>query len=47
MTTVAAMLVGRVDDERTGVMDSDGRWTWREAVHEGATPGRAGPLALR
>ena len=39
MTTVAAMLVARADDERTGVMDGDERWTWREAVHEGATRG--------
>jgi fatty-acyl-CoA synthase len=39
MTTVAAMLVARVDDERTGVLDGDERWTWRQAVHEGATRG--------
>ncbi len=39
MTTVAAMLVARVDDDRTGVLDGDERWTWREAVHEGATRG--------
>ena len=39
MTTVAALLVARAEDDRTGVMDADGRWTWREAVHEGATRG--------
>jgi fatty-acyl-CoA synthase len=39
VTTVAAMLVARVDDDRTGVLDGDERWTWREAVHEGATRG--------
>jgi fatty-acyl-CoA synthase len=39
MTTVAAMLVARVDDDRPGVLDGDERWTWREAVHEGATRG--------
>jgi fatty-acyl-CoA synthase len=39
MTTVAGLLVARVEDDRTGVMDGDTRWTWREAVHEGATRG--------
>lgn len=39
MTTVAAMLAARVDDARTGVLDGDERWTWRQAVHEGATRG--------
>jgi fatty-acyl-CoA synthase len=39
MTTVAAMLAARVDDDRTGVLDGEERWTWREAVHEGATRG--------
>jgi fatty-acyl-CoA synthase len=39
MTTVASMLVDRVDDDRTAVLDGDERWTWREAVHEGATRG--------
>jgi fatty-acyl-CoA synthase len=39
MTTVATMLVARVDDDRMGVLDGDERWTWREAVHEGATRG--------
>jgi fatty-acyl-CoA synthase len=37
MTTVAAMLAARAQDDRTGVMDASGRWTWREAVREGAT----------
>jgi fatty-acyl-CoA synthase len=39
MTTVAAMLAARVDDDRTGILDGDERWTWRQAVHEGATRG--------
>ncbi len=39
MTTVAAMLAARAADDRTGVMDGDGRWTWREAVLEGAARG--------
>ena len=47
MTTVAAMLVDRVDDDRTAVLDGDERWTWREAVHEGATRGAARPLPPR
>ena len=39
MTTVAAMLAARAEDDRTGVMDASGRWTWREAVREGAARG--------
>ena len=39
MTTVAAMLAARAEDDRTGVMDGNGRWTWRQAVAEGATRG--------
>ncbi len=39
MTTVADLLVARATDDRTGVMDADDRWTWREAVHEGAARG--------
>jgi fatty-acyl-CoA synthase len=39
VTTVATMLAARADDDRTGVMDGSGRWTWREAVREGATRG--------
>ena len=39
VTTVAAMLAARAADDRTGVMDGDGRWTWREAVLEGAARG--------
>jgi fatty-acyl-CoA synthase len=39
MTTVADMLVARAEDDRTGVMDASGRWTWREAVREGAARG--------
>jgi len=39
MTTVAAMLAARAEDDRTGVFDATGRWTWRQAVEEGATRG--------
>ena len=39
MTTVAAMLAARAEDDRTGVMDAGGSWTWRQAVAEGATRG--------
>jgi fatty-acyl-CoA synthase len=39
VTTVAAMLAARAEDDRTGVMDGDGLWTWRAAVQEGATRG--------
>ncbi len=33
------MLAARAEDDRTGVMDADGRWTWRQAVQEGAARG--------
>jgi fatty-acyl-CoA synthase len=33
------MLAARAADDRTGVMDGDDRWTWREAVLEGAARG--------
>ena len=39
MTTVAAMLAARAEDDRTGVLDASGTWTWREAVAEGAARG--------
>jgi fatty-acyl-CoA synthase len=39
VTTVAALLAARAEDDRTGVMDADRRWTWRQAVREGATRG--------
>jgi fatty-acyl-CoA synthase len=39
VTTVAAMLAARAEDDRVGVMDADRRWTWRQAVGEGATRG--------
>jgi fatty-acyl-CoA synthase len=39
MTTVAGMLAARAADDRTGVMDADGHWTWRQAVAEGAARG--------
>jgi steroid-22-oyl-CoA synthetase len=43
MTTVAAMVAARAEDDRPAVLDSSGQWTWRESVHEGA---RRGALAL-
>jgi fatty-acyl-CoA synthase len=39
MTTVAAMVAARADDDRPGVLDADGSWTWRQAVAEGAARG--------
>ncbi len=39
VTTVAAMLAARAEDDRTGVLDASGEWTWRQAVGEGATRG--------
>jgi fatty-acyl-CoA synthase len=39
MTTVAAMLAARAEDDRTGVIDAGGTWTWRAAVAEGAARG--------
>jgi fatty-acyl-CoA synthase len=39
VTTVAAMVAARAADERLGVVDGDGRWTWRDAVREGAARG--------
>jgi fatty-acyl-CoA synthase len=39
MTTVATMLADRAQDDRTGVMDAGGSWTWRQAVAEGAARG--------
>ena len=41
MTTVAAMVAARADDDRTGVLDASGTWTWRQAVAAGATRGAA------
>ncbi len=39
MTTVAAMVAARAEDDRPGVVAAGGRWTWREAVREGAARG--------
>jgi fatty-acyl-CoA synthase len=39
MTTVAAMVATRAEDDRVGVMAGPDRWTWREAVDEGAARG--------
>ena len=39
MTTVAAMLAAHAGDDRTGVIDAGGSWTWRQAIAEGATRG--------
>jgi fatty-acyl-CoA synthase len=39
VTTVAAMVAARAEDDRPGVADATGRWTWRQAVAEGAARG--------
>jgi fatty-acyl-CoA synthase len=39
MTTVATMVAARAADDRPGVLDASGSWTWRQAVAEGATRG--------
>jgi fatty-acyl-CoA synthase len=39
VTTVAAMVAARAEDDRAGVMDEHGTWTWRQAVNEGAVRG--------
>ncbi len=39
MTTVAAMVAARAEDDRLGVLDAAGRWTWRQSVAEGAARG--------
>jgi fatty-acyl-CoA synthase len=39
MTTVAAMLAARVDDEHPGVRDASGSWSWRQTVAAGAARG--------
>jgi fatty-acyl-CoA synthase len=39
MSTIAAMLAERAQDDSTGVMDAGGSWTWRQAVAEGAARG--------
>jgi fatty-acyl-CoA synthase len=39
MTTVAALIAARADDDRPGVLDASGTWTWRQAVAEGAQRG--------
>ncbi len=39
MTTVAAMVAARADDDRTGVIDEHGSWTWRAGRGGGGGPG--------
>jgi fatty-acyl-CoA synthase len=39
MTTVAAMVAARAEDDRPAVLDASGTWTWRQAVAAGATRG--------
>jgi fatty-acyl-CoA synthase len=36
MTTVATMVAARAEDDRPGVRDTSGQWSWRQAVAEGA-----------
>jgi fatty-acyl-CoA synthase len=48
MTTVAAMIAARADDDSSGVLDvGGGRWTWREAVAEGAARGALAQSLMR
>lgn len=44
MSTVAAMLAARVDDDAIAVLDRSGRWSWRETIHESS---RRAALARR
>jgi fatty-acyl-CoA synthase len=37
VTTVAALVAARADDDHPGVRDASGTWTWRQAVQAGAT----------
>ncbi len=53
MTTVARMLWARKDDDRPGVLDASGAWSWRQAVAAGAARGalagslrRPGPVHI-
>ena len=39
VTSVAGLLAARAEDDRLAVLDGDDRWTWRQAVQEGATRG--------
>jgi fatty-acyl-CoA synthase len=39
MTTIAAMVAARSEDDRPSVLDASGQWTWRQAVAEGVTRG--------
>jgi fatty-acyl-CoA synthase len=39
MTTMAAMLAARAQDDGPGVLSAGGSWTWRQAVAEGAARG--------
>ena len=39
MTTVAAMVATRAHDDSPAVLSATGRWSWRQAVAEGATRG--------
>jgi fatty-acyl-CoA synthase len=39
MTSVATLVASRAGDDRPGVLDASGTWTWRQAVAEGAARG--------
>ncbi|HEY1828632.1 MAG TPA: AMP-binding protein [Acidimicrobiales bacterium] len=39
MTTIASMVVARSTDDRPGVLDASGQWSWRQAVAAGAARG--------
>ncbi len=47
MTTVAAMLAARAEDDGPGVLEEGGSWTWRQAVAEGAARGALARSLLR
>jgi fatty-acyl-CoA synthase len=44
--SVATMVAARAQDDRPGILDATGRWTWRQAVADGAARGAAA-LSLR
>jgi fatty-acyl-CoA synthase len=39
MTTVAALVAARANDDEPAVLSAQGQWTWRQAVAEGAARG--------
>src|SRR6185437_12351549 len=39
MTTIAALLAARADDDHPAILDATGSWSWRETVAAGASRG--------